>query len=144
MSLLVIDASVAAKWFLAEADSDAARRLLDGEPQFAAPDLLFAEVGNVLLKAVRRDELLMRRAARCLTLLSSVPMDLHPVAGLAADALQLAARCRLGFYDAVYAALAARTGAQLVTADESLARALRGHGLHQLVRWLGDRETQAS
>lgn len=129
---------MAAKWFLAEDGSDAARDLLEGDSGLVAPDLIFAEMGNVLLKAVRRRELAMRQAGRCLQLLREVPITLHPVAELTADALTLAERCRLGFYDAVYAALAAKLGAQLVTADESLVRALRGHGLGPLVLQLGD------
>ena len=42
----VVDASVAAKWLVPEADSPLAEALLDDD--LLAPDLLFAEVGNIL------------------------------------------------------------------------------------------------
>ncbi len=60
MSLLVIDASVAAKWFLparGEALAAEALELLDryakGEKQFIVPDLFWADFGNILWKATR-------------------------------------------------------------------------------------------
>ena len=48
MSRIVIDASVAVKWFLPEQDSDAARAILHFGHDLLAPDLLYAEVGSVL------------------------------------------------------------------------------------------------
>jgi predicted nucleic acid-binding protein len=43
---LVVDAGVAAKWFIEEAGRAQALRLLD-VPDRQAPDLLIAEVGNI-------------------------------------------------------------------------------------------------
>src|SRR5215469_5137717 len=61
MSIFVIDASVAAKWFLpaeGETLSDEAfhvlRRYANGEVRFLVPDLFWAELGNIFWKAVRR------------------------------------------------------------------------------------------
>lgn len=138
MTRLVVDASVAIKWFLDEPASPAARALLEGESELSAPDLLYAEIGSVLLKAVRRGAMTLRQASRSLALLQQIPVIPHPVATLASEALLLADRCRLGSYDAIYAALALKIGAQLLTADQGLVRALRGHGLGELVRPLGD------
>ena len=49
---VVVDSSVAIKWFLPEPNADAALRLLDGyrrgDLSFLAPDLIHAEVGNIL------------------------------------------------------------------------------------------------
>ena len=137
MSLLVVDASVAVKWFLDEPASPAARALLEDDSELAAPDLLYAEIGSVLLKGVRRGALTLRQASRSLALLQGIPVLSHPVATLAAEALLLAERCRLASYDAIYAALAVKIGAPLITADLALVRALRGHGLGGMVRELG-------
>lgn len=41
---VVVDASVVIKWFVPEAGSDAASRLLASEDRLEAPDLLFAEI----------------------------------------------------------------------------------------------------
>ena len=42
----VVDASVAVKWLLPEEHTEQAESLLVEGNTFAAPDLLFAEVGN--------------------------------------------------------------------------------------------------
>jgi hypothetical protein len=54
--VLAVDASVAVKWLLPEVHSDAALRILEHHRPLLVPDLLFAEVGNVLWKRVRRRE----------------------------------------------------------------------------------------
>ena len=57
----VVDASVVAKWFLPEPHKDKAEKLLrnflGGKVELIGPDLLVAEVGNLLWKrsALRRD-----------------------------------------------------------------------------------------
>ena len=57
MKSLVVDASVVAKWVLPEVHSDAARDLLS-VAEVLAPDLLWAELGNVLWRARRDHEAL--------------------------------------------------------------------------------------
>jgi predicted nucleic acid-binding protein len=44
MKYVVLDASVAAKWYVREADSDAAEKLFESNLQFIAPDIFLAEV----------------------------------------------------------------------------------------------------
>ena len=54
---LVVDASVAFKWFVQEEGTDRAVALLErGEP-FIAPDLIVAELCNAAWKSLRRREL---------------------------------------------------------------------------------------
>ena len=54
MDILVIDSSVAVKWFVVELYSTEARRILDayqnGTLSFLAPDLINAEFGNIIWK----------------------------------------------------------------------------------------------
>ncbi|MEO8383259.1 MAG: type II toxin-antitoxin system VapC family toxin [Acidobacteriota bacterium] len=57
MMKVVVDASVAAKWFLPEIHSDAAARLLDPTIALYAPDLIVPEFGNILWKKIRRAEI---------------------------------------------------------------------------------------
>ena len=61
MTTLVLDASVAAKWFLPPAGetlTEEALQLLkayaSGRLQFVVPDLFWAEVGNIFWKAARQ------------------------------------------------------------------------------------------
>ncbi|HVG07663.1 MAG TPA: type II toxin-antitoxin system VapC family toxin, partial [Thermoanaerobaculia bacterium] len=57
MTRIVVDASVAIKWFLPEQHSLQALRLLEGGRELVAPDLIWAEIGNVLWKRWRQGEL---------------------------------------------------------------------------------------
>jgi predicted nucleic acid-binding protein len=54
---VVVDASVAIKWFLPEPLSNEAERLLDGGDALFAPDFLLIEFGNVIWKKARLGEL---------------------------------------------------------------------------------------
>ena len=49
---LVVDASVAVKWFVREEDSDAATFLRDGRHEIFAPRLMATEIGNALRRKV--------------------------------------------------------------------------------------------
>ena len=114
----VVDASVAAKWLAPEPESPFAAASLDDE--LAAPDLIFAEVGNILWKKQLRGEMdgaTARLAARWLV---QVPMAVHGAAGLLDDALALALHLQHPAYDCFYLALARRIGAPLLTADRRL------------------------
>ena len=57
MKKVVVDASVAAKWFLPEIHSPAAERLLDPSIVLCAPDLIVPELGNIVWKKLRRNEI---------------------------------------------------------------------------------------
>ncbi len=141
MSLVVVDASVAAKWCLPAKDeplSDAAdhllRRYAKGEIQFVVPDLFWAELANLLWKAVRQGRCAKAAAETALTALQD--RRLPTVSSL--DLLDLAFAIATAFdrtvYDSLYLALAVHSKAQLITADERLANALAA----QLpVKWLG-------
>jgi predicted nucleic acid-binding protein len=50
--LIVVDASVAVKWFIHEPDRPAARRLLVPQSRLIAPDLIVAEVASAMWKRV--------------------------------------------------------------------------------------------
>ena len=51
--MIVIDASVAAKWYLPEKGSDAAVELQEGPDQLFAPDLIRMEVAGSITRRVR-------------------------------------------------------------------------------------------
>jgi predicted nucleic acid-binding protein len=114
----VVDASVAAKWLAPEPESANASALLDDE--LAAPDLLFAEVGNILFKKQLRAEMDPATAQLAARWLLHVPMAVYDSAGLLDEALALALRLQHPAYDCFYLALAQRIDAPLVTADRRL------------------------
>ena len=128
MPLVVLDSSVVIKWFLAESDSDRAHRILDqieGRTlEVVIPDLLYAEVGNVLWKRYLfhghdRDE-----CASFLRDLQAVLLPIVPVTLLFERAFALAADHRRTVYDMLYLALAEREDCPLITADERLVNAV--------------------
>ena len=140
MSLLVLDASVAAKWFLPRAGEPLAeealallRRHADGEIELTVPDLFWAEFGNILWKAVRMGRIAGRAATEALT--DMLRYGLPTVNGreLADDALAIALSTGRTVYDSMYVALAVQQESIFVTADERLVNAL---ATHWPVKWL--------
>ena len=134
----VIDASVAAKWLAPEPDSPLAEALLDDE--LAVPDLLFAEVGNILWKKQLRGEMDAAATQLGARWLLQVSLQVHDSASLLADALALAVQLQHPAYDCFYLALARRADVPLVTADRRLharCHAVDAIGLGDRVRMLG-------
>ena len=125
MSTLVVDASIVSKWFLHEGGSDAARELLKRNWILHAPDLLVAELGNLLWKRLERKELNLEGAELIMARLAAVPVVLAPVEQLTSMALRIAHLHRRSFYDCTYLALALREKCRMVTADLRFLNALR-------------------
>jgi predicted nucleic acid-binding protein len=135
---VVVDASVAVKWFLPEELSTEARQLLTTEYELLAPDLLWAELGNVLWKKHRRRELDPKTASRLLRDFSRVPIEFHASERWTGAALELAIRHGVTVYDGLYLALAAGNGCRVVTADRRLHDACERGGIRQVVGWVGE------
>ena len=134
----VVDASVAAKWLAPEPESRLAETLLDDE--LIVPDLLFAEVGNILWKKQLRGEMDAAATQIGARWLLQVPVQVHDSAGLLADALALALQLQHPAYDCFYLALARRVDAPLMTADRRLharCHAVDAVELGERVRLLG-------
>lgn len=123
---IVVDASVAAKWLVAEDGSDAARAVLaSGEP-LIAPDLVVAEVGNVLWKKHRSREVTTEQAQTAAATLPTLFDRLVPALDLVLEALILSVEADHPLYDSLYVVLARREAAALATLDVRLgALALR-------------------
>jgi predicted nucleic acid-binding protein len=141
VKICVVDASVAAKWLLPAAGEDLldqANRLaalhVRRELQLLAPDLIEAEIGNVLWKAVRRNRISRTEAENSLRNFAALAIQVIPTSDLLDQALQIAVDCDRSFYDSLYIALALSTKTELITADERLVNAL---GSRFPVRWLG-------
>jgi predicted nucleic acid-binding protein len=136
LSGIVVDASVAVKWFVPEALSDEAASLLDDPVELLAPDLLYSEAGNILWKKVARGEIEERDARDILAALVRVPLSVVPSSALVEGALEIALARRRTVYDGLYVALAVARDAVLVTADDRLVEALREGPLASRVRAL--------
>jgi predicted nucleic acid-binding protein len=137
----VIDASVAAKWVLppnGETLTGEALELLKryaaGEVRFVVPDLFWAEVANILWKAVRQKRLRMASAMSGLQIMRERNFPSVSSHTLLVEAFAIATAFDRAVYDALYVALAITSKSQLVTADGRLANALAAH---LPVKWLG-------
>ncbi|MGH8964163.1 MAG: type II toxin-antitoxin system VapC family toxin [Actinomycetes bacterium] len=118
---LVVDASVAARAVTANSAED--RELRDRLTSSAchAPHLIDAEVGNALRKQVAAGAIEADTAAAALHALEPLIATRYPHTAFAQQAWAL--RHNISYYDALYAALAARLGLPLLTADKRLANA---------------------
>lgn len=123
MNSVVIDASVAIKWVVDEADSDAAVTVLESR-SLLSPDLLIAECANILWKKVRRRELTADEAIVAARTLQQADIDILPTRHLMDVATRLAIDLNHAAYDCIYLALAMEHGCPLVTADDRLRRKL--------------------
>lgn len=135
----VVDASVAAKWLAPELDSPQAEALLTED--LIVPDLLYAEVGNILWKKQLRGEMDGATALVGARWLLQVPLQVHSSESLLADALAMALHLQHPAYDCFYLALAQRVGAPLVTADRRLharCQAVDATGAGKSLRLLAD------
>ena len=122
---LVVDASVAVKWFLPEIHSQAASRLLNGGFELMAPDLIWSELGNVLWKRWRRRELKRESASEILRDFNRYPLRIVRSGPILDDTWRLASTLNRSFYDSVYLALAEKQKCALVTADLNFFNALK-------------------
>ena len=139
MRLLVIDASVAAKWlFQDETLVTEAVALLDrydqGKVQLLVPDLFWAESGNILWKAARRGRCTREKAEASMLRLKDLHFATVTSQGLIEQAIRIAGDFDRTVYDSIYVALALEARAELVTADEKLANAVAAY---LPVKWLG-------
>lgn len=131
MDSLVVDSSVAIKWFVDELNSTEARRVLDryenGSVTFCAPDLLNAEFGNILWKKQAFQGLSASDAQAILGQFRKLQFVFTPSADLIDDAYKLAVEHNRTVYDALYLALGVRENCRIVTADEKLVNATSKH-----------------
>ena len=141
MSAYVLDASVAAKWFLPPGDETLVQESLDlldgygrGSVRLMVPDLFWPEFGNILWKAARLGRISIETAEDALLALTQQSLPTSPSLPLLSDAFAIATRFQCTVYDCLYVALAVSSGRPLVTADERLANSLAAHFP---VRWLG-------
>lgn len=141
MNAYVVDASVAAKWFLPSRGETLVNEALElyreyvaGNVHLTAPDLFWPELGNVLWKAVRQKRVTRSSAEESIIALEKARISTFPSAPLLKEAFAIASTFDQTVYDGTYVALAVASDTLFVTADERLANAL---GAQFPVRWLG-------
>ena len=117
---LVVDASVALKWFVAEPDSATALDVLASDEPLIAPDLVVAELCNAAWRLWRRQEMTLDQVVIVAGRASFAFAETAPSEALAAKATDIAVRLDHPVYDCLYLALAELRDARVVTADRRL------------------------
>jgi predicted nucleic acid-binding protein len=134
---MIVDASVAFKWFVPEPESDRALALFETTEALYAPDLILTEVANAMWARLRKLDGDHGPAVKAATnALPRMLTFLVPVAELLPRAVDLAFDLQHPIYDCIYLALAEREKAALITADRRLIATASGGGHSALVRVL--------
>ncbi len=129
--MIVVDASVAVKWTVAEPGREMALRVLAHADELIAPDLLVAESANVLRKKSKLGEISVRQSEEALRVIQVAIPRFVPSVELAEDAL--AQNLDHSVYDCFYLACALPASI-LVTADDRFATKCQTHGFALFVR----------
>jgi len=120
--MIVVDSNVLAYLYLPGEHTAAAERLLEHEPDWAAPVLWRSEFRNILAGYLRRKALTWEQAcklqAEAEAMLAGSEFDVESQA-----VLELVRDSDCSAYDCEFIALAKRLDTRLVTADKKLLRA---------------------
>lgn len=137
--MIVVDASVAVKWFVEEPGHDEVVGLLASSEDLVAPDLLIAETLHALRKKVRGGEMPAEQFIEASRALPEFVDRFETAQGASTRAAEHALALDHGYYDCVYLAIAEMHAALLVTADERfVSKAVAaGHAsrIQSLVAW---------
>ncbi len=135
---LVVDASVAVKWFVQEPLRDEARNLIQGNDPLCAPDILFAEIANVGWRLVTRGDVGRDQALGMVTQVGDRFSTIVSSSLLCERAFEIALTLGHPAYDCMYLACAEVADAVVVTADRRFHAAAQGGPYAELVRHLSD------
>jgi predicted nucleic acid-binding protein len=144
---LIIDASIAIKWMVMEADSDIADKIFEsgekngGYEQLFAPALILLEVHYALAKLWNKKSIIFSQFAEAQILISTALniKSVDPEIAIDAGIFSIAASQTLGaspqsrtvpfnIYDCVYISLCQRLEGTLVTADVAQAQLAKAAG----------------
>jgi len=133
---VVIDASIAIKWFVPENLREQALDVLKAEDHLAAPDLLIPDLASLALEKARRNEISSLQARTIMSGIESSGLELMPASIVCDRAIEIADTLDRSAYDCFYIATAERLDTTLITADARLCTAFRDTGLESVVRVL--------
>jgi predicted nucleic acid-binding protein len=134
---VVVDASIAVKWFVPERHSTEAIRLLDPGFRRHIPLLFHTEFGQTIWKKVyQRKEIEAGDGRSILRGLTTTALEVHAVAPLVEPAFEIALATGRTVYESFYLALAVALNCKLVTADQKLFDALQATPFVDDVVWI--------
>ncbi len=129
MISVVVDASVAVKWFLHEDRSDEAIRILEQDYHFIAPSFLKLEFDSVLGKWNRSGRLEISKSKEIRKLFSGIYIHYVAEETISSLAFEYSSFLPITFYDALYLSIAKVYNCTMVTYDKNLISAVAGTDL---------------
>ena len=138
MKRLVLDASVAAKWFFNEPGSNQALKIAAEGPEWIVPDLFFPEMGNLFWKKCRRGEIESQDAKTAMVALRSLGIRQREGRDLIHYALELALEFQCTADDGLYLSVAIDEGCPLLTADRKFYNLFSSTALGEYLLWIED------
>lgn len=138
MSVFTTDACVVIKWFVPEVHTESAVEWLEGGHSFLVPDLLYSELGNVIWKKVRKNEISEKIAKEIIQSLLRMPLELVPSKPLLSTAFDIAYALDRAVYDCIYLAAACHRNAPLITADQKFYKAIQSSNFKENILWVED------
>jgi len=133
---LVIDASVAVKWFVKEDGHNDAVAILQRRDECLSPDLMLPEVAGAFDKKIKAGTLDPRQAIEAIKALRNNITIIEGAKFIEAS-LGLASELQHPIADCIYMACAMEVGAKLVTADKIFLKKAANGGYRRLVVELG-------
>ncbi|MBI2844136.1 MAG: type II toxin-antitoxin system VapC family toxin [Armatimonadetes bacterium] len=129
---ICIDASVLVKWIAPEELRDQALALARSCEElgyrYVAPEFVFAEATNGVLKHVRKGTMPVMEGLQAMSLIYNTPVEKFTCRDLYIDAWRIALTYdRPAIYDCYYLALAEDRGCDLWTADNKFYNAVGNH-----------------
>ena len=136
MSLFIVDASVATKWFVEEEYGQAALDILDESNQLHAPDFMLLEIGSIVCKWIRRGVVTPAEGSGLRDALHLYPIKYHPFHSYLDSAFAIAVQTGQSIYDCLYITLASLLEARMVTADRRLYEGLANGPFAEKIVWI--------
>lgn len=133
MSIPVIDACVAIKWFLPEKDYQKAGEVLSGHNRLFAPDLFQIEMDSIITKEVRQRLIKPDDAYLIHEEIRNIPIQIIPYSLIGKLAFDLSVTLPVTQYDACYLAVAIEFSEKVISADMRFVRGMKGTPLEQYV-----------
>jgi len=131
---LVVDASVACKWFIAETDQSLAFALIASGERLIAPEVVLPELCIIFWRKVRLNLMTPAQAEDAAARAASTFSAVASCAPLTRRAMHISATLDHPAYDCFYLALAEVQSSQVVTADRRLVAAVQRSPWAQFLR----------
>lgn len=126
MSIPVIDACVAIKWFLPETNYQKAVDILSSHNRLYAPDLFEVEMDSIITKKVRQRLIEPDEAYNIYEEIRNIPIQIISYSLIGKLAFDLSVALPITQYDACYLAVAIEYGEKVISADMRFVRGMTG------------------